>query len=193
MNYSNTPCEQKLKVSDIPSLKKIVPNFTHHEAGHCIIAKKLGFKTEGLTLLLEDTYGAHIGKAMIKLFEPCSTIDELIDYLNRRIIVLFSGVIAENIIDGKIDNAQAIESLQKNGVNDYAKASELIHILNNLTLVNPKNTQDNLWRESIDLVEQNYNVITDVAKSFADEILETQTEYTFDEDTIQSIVNHYEI
>ena len=67
-----------------------------HEAGHYVVGSHLAFKTNAISILIHPFHG-HIGSSEIEPWEPHITdIDKLRHYLERRIQVLYAGVIAES-------------------------------------------------------------------------------------------------
>jgi ATP-dependent Zn protease len=132
----------------------------YHEAGHLCVAEHLGFKTDGMILDPRGPLGADGGAKLI-LEEELKTVEQICDYLRRRIKVLFAGSIAEAVVFEKEDFERAGEILKNQGADDCRKAIGLIHLLCNITLPLDQNDEsgrkaitDNLWRETIELVEE---------------------------------------
>lgn len=107
-----------------------------HEAGHYIVGRVLGFKTGALTIQLLNTgHGlGHKGEAEITLHEEISTIEAVQHYLERRVQVLYAGVLAEamDMRTGEIDAETAIQHLGKGAAGDHAKAREAMQLIRNI-------------------------------------------------------------
>lgn len=135
-----------------------------HELGHFIAAHAYGRSPQKITI--ERDYSG--GGAEVQLIKSINTIECMIEYARTRVIILYSGVIAESIVQGKIYNKTACELLGKNGKNDYYKAREVLQILRNIQHgecnENEAEKQINkisnkLWDLSIIFIAQNTNII----------------------------------
>jgi hypothetical protein len=95
-----------------------------HEAGHLVVGKLLGFET-GLIRLTDKDAGAEI-----TLTPHLADIPSLVDYIKRRVVVLYAGVASEALRSTKIDQAQALKDFSSEaGMNDFAKIRELLLLL----------------------------------------------------------------
>ena len=68
----------------------------HHEMGHYVVARALGFETGGVTLTVTMDL-RHKGGATINLVRPLSSMDAMRAYLEARIIMLFAGAMAQTL------------------------------------------------------------------------------------------------
>ena len=96
-----------------------------HECGHLFIARAVGFPTDGIELL--PRAGAHI-----ELQISLSSLDELCNYIERRVKVLFAGAIGQSIQGGVIRQDVAYNLLNSphgGAGHDFAKIKELIRLL----------------------------------------------------------------
>lgn len=151
-----------------------------HEMGHYVLSKLMGFKTGQVTL---DIYGVdgHRGGSTIYLNEPASDLDAVISYLERRVIVLYAGALAEALSpmqtpERGIDQAKASEifhSPNMGAAEDQAKVREAIMLLRNIrhqTFCDDEDVQrqlseigNRLWARASTLVEQFEDTIVGVA------------------------------
>ena len=152
-----------------------------HEMGHYVLARVMGFRTGEVTLeLIGDT--GHKGGSAIFLDQPTNDIDALANYLKRRIIVLFAGVLAETLPprydtqNRGVNQSRASEIFHSpflGAVQDNARVSEALMLLRNVQSRTPCSEKEvdremteigNLmWARAISLVEQFEDVIVGVA------------------------------
>ena len=186
----------KMKISHIAGARETIQKVTQHEVGHYIAARIFGFKTGDLSLELTDLAGAHNGGAVIELVRSLDNIEKIKNYIEERIIILYAGVLSENMNNGTIDQEAANESLKTTGANDFAKVRELLNLLNSILYTDEKDAQkelekinDNLWGKALKLVEQESKLIEGVASKFASFIKETHTKYILSEKDLEKIPN----
>jgi hypothetical protein len=140
-----------------------------HECGHLIAARKLGFGTGEITV--EPTRGG----AGIDLFPSLPDTTSAIDYLRKRVKVLFAGAAAEALDNKKIDQGAAIKLFKTTASDDWSKIRELERTLVGLT--HPGTTQEEFMAqlEKIDasladqagtLVNKNVALIQDMSRNF---------------------------
>jgi len=101
-----------------------------HEAGHMVMAKVLGFDTGILT------YSPACAGAQIVLDLPLPDIPTLVNFIERRTMVLYAGSMAEalNADASDIDGDKALGLLKEiEGLDDSSKAREILRILTSLT------------------------------------------------------------
>lgn len=110
--------DMKVSADRKRGLKKV----GQHEVSHFIVAKVLGFETGPISLEVTHPHDGHNAGAEINLYNKLSGLDNIIDYLERRITVLFAGVIGESLSLGKIDNDYALKELNNGGKSDYDKS-----------------------------------------------------------------------
>jgi hypothetical protein len=129
----------------------------YHEAGHLCVAKHLGFKTDGMVVNPGPLVGN--GCAKLRLEKELRTVEEICDYLRRRLQILFAGSIAEAIVFEGKGNERALEILNSQGADDNRKAAGFIQLLCNITLSLDQNNEserkylaDELWVKTLELV-----------------------------------------
>ncbi|TWB38028.1 zinc metalloprotease [Nitrospirillum pindoramense] len=126
-----------------------------HEFGHYVMARALGFKTTGISVLIEDSGGYH-GTSSITLSESFNSTDDLLAYVRRRAIVLFAGAVAEalpgltaeqNLVD-QSEACKIIDAVDRGAKEDNAKAQEYFHLMRNFYYPDTEpNDQNSVERE----------------------------------------------
>jgi hypothetical protein len=161
--------------------KERARTLAQHEMGHYVLARVMGFGTGEVTLELIGDNG-HKGGSAIFLDQPTNDIEALANYLKRRIIVLFAGVLAETLSprhdtrNRGVNQSKASEIFHSpflGAVQDNARVSEALMLLRNVQSRTPCSEQEvdremteigNLmWARAISLVEQFEDVIVGVA------------------------------
>jgi len=150
-----------------------------HEMGHHVLARLMGFATSEVTVELSER-GDHKGGATIHLAESMTTIDEVKAYLERRVLVLYAGAMAETLPPGHVpengvDRDRAVEIIRGalGAEQDHAKAREAIHLLRSILhpgvhdadVVNEQliALDERLWGRALELVEEYEKTIVGVA------------------------------
>jgi hypothetical protein len=205
------------KAGIIPKIKSLPIN-THyrintirplgyHEAGHYVVARVLGFKTGSLKLQVIDMNGGHIGGSVLQPRRALSNVDEILDYLEDRIQVLYAGALAQSLSNGKIDDKVAVSVLEEGGgQTDFAKVRELLHIIRNIRFPNAKDEaeaqsgldkiNDDLWGRTIALVEKDHQLICGLGGRLASELKVIGQEFEISEaeiETLRSIQQRFPI
>lgn len=148
--------------------------YGQHEFGHYIAARTLGFETNGVTFTITGIPEGHSGECVITLSKKLTSIEDTVEYIENRIIILYAGSLAESISignDKKVDHAYARKELLEGGaVNDHAKVRELLRILHNLTSSTELHKEatrkqelndisDELWIRAVKIVEKEWHII----------------------------------
>lgn len=137
---------------------------------------RLGFKPGGINITITDSGRGHRGEASTQFFDELKSVDETILYIRRRLMVLYSGVLAEALkADGTIDDAYAVKQLEHplgGAKDDASKIRELLRILRSLSCPNPldeenhktqlKNLQNDLWGKAHQFTIDDSKLITGV-------------------------------
>lgn len=170
MDWSHSP-DMPLPIGD---QKWYVEEIARHELAHIVVAKALGFSTGSVSLVLHSSDGSHQGTSDINLDCQTPSLSEVSAYLDRRVIVLLAGYIAESD-DASVRNSCVNSPFtNKNAESDLQKALELIQIKSNIERVSHPNANDKILRSlvlrSSTIVETNFSVISALAQRFADRI-----------------------
>lgn len=161
----------------------------HHEMGHYVVARALGFTTGGVTLSVTMDL-RHKGGATINLVRPISSMDAMRAYLEARIIMLFAGAMAQTLPSTPVgvkrvdlSDAAAILNGALGAERDDAKIRELRHLLRNITypdtgLTSPdriatelKAINDCLWLRAQEMVEALAESITGLGAAMVDRMV----------------------
>lgn len=169
-----------------------------HETGHYISARILGFKTGSITLTITDLLGGH--SAASELVPACvlSGDQSIINYLERRVTVLYSGALAESLSKGILDNNFALKSIRSGGgLRDYDKARELIQLLRNIKSPNADMEEEiqlgldaidnDLWNRAAAIVEAEYMIIEGLGDRLASEIEYVGQTFTLNEADLENL------
>lgn len=170
LEWSCLPAE-RLSIKD---QKWYVEEIARHEMAHIIVAKALGFSTGEATLVIHSPDGSHQGTSVINLNLSTHSLTEVSAYIDRRIMILLAGYLAEPA-DAQKRQSFAYKIIRdKTTESDLQKALELISLKLNIegnsqpNAIN--NTLDLLVQKTSTIVESNFSVISSLAKKFADRI-----------------------
>lgn len=169
-----------------------------HEAGHYVLAREMGFNTNGIGVEFQ-VFRGHKGEAQLEPWFPnIESLAAMEDALERRIKVLYAGVIAESVVEEQYDSDYALNEWENGGGQmDHAKIRELTHVLRNVKY--PKTTDqaiiqteldsisDALFRQTGDLVGTRFDLISGIAESMRRKIKEYNTFYRLEEEEINNI------
>jgi len=161
----------------------------HHEMGHYVVARALGFETGGVTLTVTMDL-RHKGGATINLVRPISSMDAMRAYLEARIIMLFAGAMAQTLPSAPVgakrvdlSDAAAILNGALGAERDDAKIRELRHLLRNITYPDTdlassdriatelKAINDCLWLRAQEMVEALAESITGLGAAMVDRMV----------------------
>src|SRR5260370_14413127 len=115
-------------MAKLDNLRQMAAGAARHESGHYVIARALGFRVTEL-YINTDLLGVDVdgGSGMMPHWQLTS-LDAVIDYLERRIQVLCAGVLAEFLSGETVDENAAMKSWKTGkGVNDWVKERECVH------------------------------------------------------------------
>ena len=102
-----------------------------HESGHYTVARALGFET-GHCAIVVNFGNAHRGESEITLPVGLRSMSEISAYLERRVMVLYAGALAEGLGKNVIDKKRALKALKEGGEQDHAKVRELVNVIRNI-------------------------------------------------------------
>src|SRR5271156_3522275 len=86
-----------------------------HECGHLVVARSLGFPTGGIHLSAAEA------GASIDLLLSLKTMDEVLEFIERRVQVLYAGSLAESLVRKKVQDDVVNKLLMSTAANDFAK------------------------------------------------------------------------
>jgi hypothetical protein len=158
----------------------------HHEMGHYVVARALGFATGGVTLTVTMDL-RHQGGACITLVRPISSIEAMKGHLEARMMVLLAGAMAQTMPSKpsaakRVDKPKATAILkgEQGAEQDYAKIRELQHLLRNLVYPDTdpasgeritaqlKAMTDRVWDRTQKIVEDQAETIAELARALVD-------------------------
>ncbi|MHC8353330.1 peptidase M41 [Pseudomonas sp. RT4P38] len=158
----------------------------HHEMGHYVMARALGFATGGVTLTVTMDL-RHQGGASITLARSISSIDAMKEHLEARMMVLLAGAMGQALPSKHspkklVDKSKtaAILKGEQGAEQDYAKIRELRHLLRNIAYPDTdpassdritaelKEITDRVWLRTQTIVEALAVTITGLAGALVD-------------------------
>ncbi|MGE8153549.1 peptidase M41 [Pseudomonas vancouverensis] len=154
-----------------PAVRARALQIAHHEMGHYVMARTLGFATGSVHLNVTMDL-RHQGGASISLAQPITSMQAMQDYLRARVMILMAGAMAQSLTSKHtVDKAKATAILKSGGgaEQDYAKLRELQHLLRNMAYPDTDPT-------AIQCIAAQLKIITDQAWSRAQAIIEEQAE-----------------
>lgn len=179
-----------------------IQNICNHEAGHYIIAKELGFITNGMSI--EIRVDGYSGESII---EPRTSgiinFTELENYLRRRIKVLYAGVLSESYEMVNFSEYALNEWNSGGGKDDHSKIRELTQVLRNIVYPNTGeereaqkelNDLDNeLFAQTVEIVAERLKLIRRISLILAEKVKEYNIKYSLTETEINDIPNIKEL
>ena len=161
----------------------------HHEMGHYVVARALGFATGGVTLTVTMDL-RHQGGACITLVRPISSMEVMKEHLEARIMVLLAGAMAQTLPSKpsaakRVDKPKATAILkgEQGAEQDYAKVRELQHLLRNIIYpdTDPASSEriasqlkaltDGVWIRTQKIIEDQAETIAELAATLVDGML----------------------
>lgn len=160
-----------------PHHRERARTLAQHEMGHYVLSKVMGFGTGQVTLELTG-FDGHRGGSTIHLDQPTANLDAVISYLERRVIVLFAGALAEALSpvqtpEKGIDQTKASEiflSPNLGAGDDHAKVREALMLLRNIHSVTPCG-KDDVYRQLIDIRDRLWDRASELVEQFEDTIV----------------------
>ncbi|WP_416740802.1 peptidase M41 [Pseudomonas sp. NFX71] len=158
----------------------------HHEMGHYVVARALGFATGGVTLSVTMDL-RHQGGAAITLARPISSMEAMKAHLEARMMVLLAGAMGQTLSSSgkRVDKSKAVAILKgaQGAEQDYAKVKELQHLLRNITCpeTEPASSErisaelkamtDRVWSRTQEVVEDLADTITELGSVLVDSMV----------------------
>ncbi|MHC8347486.1 peptidase M41 [Pseudomonas sp. RT6P73] len=169
-----------------PAVRDHAVQIAHHEMGHYVVARALGFETGDVSLTVTMDL-RHQAGASITLARSISSIEAMKEHLEARMMVLFAGAMGQSLTSrhspGKrVDKPKAAAILrgELGAEQDYAKIRELRHLLRNITFPDTdpaspdritaelKEITDCLWGRTQTIVEALADTITGLGEALVD-------------------------
>jgi hypothetical protein len=201
---------------NINELKRLAMPVALHEAGHYIVGRVHGFEVGELKakVLYPDSF---IGSTqIIILAQKLTTLEAIVSYLEKRIQVLYAGVLSQslermNVNEDKaneyhvnedkaneyhVNEDKANDYLKTNGKDDHCKVRELLRILLNIKCSSTENDKNqkqlseierDLWKRTIKCVETEETHIRGLGEYFADKIEGYDKEFTVTVEDIEKM------
>lgn len=158
---------QPLSGDNLASISRIA----RHEIAHHVAATAMGFSSSKVTVKFSEA--GHHGQSHINLHEACSTLEEVVQYAKRRMIVLMAGSIGEALSESEvridIEEAGRVFIGPNTGTDaDKASTYEWMQLVHNI--IRPENQATGdvlnlLWNQAIAVVYLNADVILELTKA----------------------------
>lgn len=169
-----------------------------HEFGHYVAARVAGFRTGAIAVQILEEAQAHPAGSDLKLWRPLRGIDDILRYLEDRIVVLYAGAMAEALANSKVDTDMAMDCLlTKGGQGDRSKAVELLQLARSIGSPD-QNSEADMEREmsgletamlnrSRELIEAESSLIENVAHHFSNRVQFFGQRYVFSADELNEV------
>lgn len=175
-----------------------IENICNHEAGHYIIARELGFITNGISIQMR--INECVGQSVI---EPRTSgingFTELENYIRRRIKVLYAGVISESYEMENFSDYALKEWNSAGGKDDYSKIRELTQVLRNIVYPKTENEPEaqrelteldnELFGQTVEIVEKRLLLIREISSLLSEKVKEYDIKYSLTEAEINHVPN----
>ncbi|MBV7494232.1 peptidase M41 [Pseudomonas sp. PDM24] len=169
-----------------PAIREHALQIANHEMGHYVVARALGFETGDVTLKVTMDLRHQAGASII-LTRSISSIEEMKEHLESRLIVLFAGAMSQTL-PAKHSARKLVDKLKATAIlngelgaeQDYAKVRELRHLLRNISYpaTDPASSEritaelkeitDRMWLRTQQIVEALADTITGLGATLVD-------------------------
>ncbi|AMS39353.1 MULTISPECIES: hypothetical protein [Aminobacter] len=162
----------------------LLMHLARHELGHHVMARIVGFKVGDFNIG-QDTlqiYGPG-GSSSTNMMRPLRTKEEIVTYSRDRCKVALAGVLAGEMEDAVIVEAQSENKLEHGGgQDDYTKAIENIQLLRNILYPDSDIDQatkevhvllKELWMETIQIISAEGLMIEQLATELVERKMKT--------------------
>lgn len=177
----------KINYNVAPHLRDRILEIALHEAGHYIVARSLDFYSASISIEIKDYYGNHNAGCAVDLTVPLKSKDDIINYLENRIKILYAGSLAEALNYKGISSEEGSKKIKESGKSDCDKARENIHLLRNILFPEDIESakvqeeldeiEERLWNETIRLVESNAEIIEILGRRLTQLVTDFTTKY----------------
>lgn len=150
-----------------PKNRKETVDVLRHEFGHLVVAKSQGFTT-GEVKLQPTRAGA-----IIEIVPSFKTKEDVEDFLEKRLRVLYAGALAQSLNRGKVNTVVANKYLAETATDDYSKAREIARTLAGIKYHDATSYDDfeqklgkmneRFYKDAMKLVEKNAELIVDLS------------------------------
>ncbi|KAB0497434.1 peptidase M41 [Pseudomonas vancouverensis] len=160
-----------------PAVRDRALQIAHHEMGHYVMARALGFATGSVHLTVTMDL-RHQGGASISLAQPITSMHAIQEYLQSRVMILMAGAMAQSLTcKHAVDKAKATAILKGGGgaEQDFSKIRELQHLLRNMAYPDTdptateriaaqlKTISDQAWNQAQAIIEEQAETIAELA------------------------------
>ncbi|MGF6224507.1 peptidase M41 [Pseudomonas frederiksbergensis] len=169
-----------------PAIREHALQIANHEMGHYVVARALGFETGDVSLKVTMDLRHQAGASII-LTRSISSIEEMKEHLESRLIVLFAGAMSQTL-PAKHSARKLVDKLKATAIlngelgaeQDYAKVRELRHLLRNISYPDTdaasseritaelKEITDRVWLRTQQIVEALADTITGLGTVLVD-------------------------
>lgn len=170
-----------------PDYQKIALPLAAHEAGHFVIASHFKFTVGPISIKI-ITPTDHIANAEVLLSEAYTTLEDVLSYCEKRVIILYAGAAAEAMAREELTSEKIRIILEHlGGRSDFDKLGELIRIVRGIKY--PKTKEDrkankelgniatDLLTRSVKLVKEYKDIIMEIANKIASNLSEIKTQH----------------
>ena len=181
--FASRTTPKSLAMDDQPNLipedqRPFVLQKCRHEFGHYVIAKVLGFRTGDLSFRLTSLNGHHVGSSEVMVQTSTPDVPSILAYLERRIVVLYSGAMAEATSAQDVSMRLAKDIFARGGAEgDMVKIEELIAVHLNISqpdamedearVLARRDLMSRLCQEAARMVRAEHSLISELATLLA--------------------------
>lgn len=165
-----------------PQKERSVIDILRHESGHLVIGRVLGCKYTGMKY---EKTGAGAESDQRPIF---TELAEVSAYLKLRMAVLYAGVMAESLNQGKVQGEVAIDLAKgREGSDDHQKVSEYSRIVAGIDCGERpfydvwKQTENEVWNRAGVLVEKYAKSIVELSRALRELIGGVKTYHVTEE------------
>lgn len=163
-----------------------------HELGHWVVARSLGFDVGGITIrILGGSHGSlgHQGSAQLFPMPALSTLEDVLQYTEDRIAILYAGVATQAMFEKDIDAAGIETMMATDGMGDRSNIQELLHIARAIAhpvtrtsgneLEQTKEILERCWVRANEILEAHRTRISGMANRLRKQVVACDVEYAF--------------
>lgn len=155
----------------VDKLRWYVDQLCRHEIGHALAARELNFGIGEIRVSLLAANGDHVATTRVVLDGTTTTLDEVVDYLERRVVVLMAGSMAEQHSHEQLMN-KFLQTWQSDSASsDRQKVLEILQILCNIKGAVVQQYFDKLMSRTHGIVFRNHEVICRAAAVLSGRVL----------------------